>query len=39
MVRWSKRLFVAIGRNSANPVEYLRLPHRRAITMGWEVPL
>jgi K+ transporter len=37
--RWRKRLFVAIWRNSANPVEYLRLPDRRAITMGWEVPL
>ena len=39
MDRWRKRLFVAIWRNSANPVEYLRLPDRRAITMGWEVPL
>ena len=37
--RWRKRLFVAIWRNSANPVEYLRLPDQRAITMGWEVPL
>jgi KUP system potassium uptake protein len=39
MDRWRKRLFVAIWRNSANPVEYLRLPDRRAITIGWEVPL
>ena len=39
MDRWRKRLFVAIWRNSANSVEYLRLPDRRAITMGWEVPL
>jgi KUP system potassium uptake protein len=39
MDRWRKRLLVAIWRNSANPVEYLRLPDRRAITMGWEVPL
>jgi K+ transporter len=39
MDRWRKRLFVAIWRNSANPVEYLRLPDRRAITMGWEAPL
>jgi KUP system potassium uptake protein len=37
--RWRKRLFVAIWRNFANPVEYLGLPERRAITMGWEVPL
>jgi K+ transporter len=39
MDRLRKRLFVAIWRNSANAVEYLRLPDRRAITMGWEVPL
>lgn len=37
--RWRKRLFVAIWRNSANPVEYFRLPDRRAITMGWDIPL
>jgi K+ transporter len=39
MDRWRQRLFIAIWRNSANPVEYLRLPDWRAITMGWEVPL
>ena len=27
------------GATPPNPVEYLRLPDRRAITMGWEVPL
>lgn len=37
--RWRKRLFVAIWRNSANPVEYFRFPDRRAITMGWDIPL
>ena len=39
MDRSRKRLSVAIWRDSANPVEYLRLPDRRAITMGWRVPL
>ena len=36
--RWHKRLFVAVARNAASPVD-LRLPHKRPITMGWQVPL
>lgn len=36
---WRRRLFFAIWRQSANPVEYLRLLDRRAITVGWEVAL
>jgi KUP system potassium uptake protein len=39
MDRRRKRLFVAIWRNFANPVECFRLPDRRALTMGWEVRL
>ncbi len=36
--RWHKRLFVAVARNAASPVDF-RLPHERPITMGWQVPL
>ena len=36
--RWRKRLFVAVARNAASPVDF-RLRHERPITMGWQVPL
>jgi KUP system potassium uptake protein len=36
--RWRKRLFVAVARHAASPVDF-RLPHGRPITMGWQVPL
>lgn len=39
MNRWRKRLFVAISRNAASPVEYFQLPDQRTITMGWQIPL
>jgi KUP system potassium uptake protein len=39
MRRWRKKLFVAMSRNAASPVEYFGLPHRRTITMGSEIPL
>ena len=38
MHRWRKRLFVAVARHAASPVDF-RLPHGRPITMGWQVPL
>lgn len=38
MHRWRKRLFVAVARNAARPVDF-RLPHERPITMGWQVRL
>ena len=38
MHRCRKRLFVAVARNAASPVDF-RLPHERPITMGWQVPL
>ncbi len=38
MHRCRKRLFVAVARNAASPVDF-RLPHKRPITMGWQVPL
>jgi KUP system potassium uptake protein len=34
MARWRKRLFVAMARNAASPVEYFRLPADRTITLG-----
>jgi KUP system potassium uptake protein len=34
---WRKRLFLAIARNSADPVEYFRLPIDRAVVMGSHV--
>ena len=39
MARWRKRLFVAIARNAATPVEYFGLPDERTITMGSRIPL
>jgi K+ transporter len=38
MHRGRKRLFVAVARNAAGPVDF-RLPHERPITMGWQVRL
>lgn len=34
MRQWRKRLFIAISRNAASPVEYFGLPEDRTITMG-----
>jgi KUP system potassium uptake protein len=34
MRRWRKRLFVAMARNEADPIEYFRLPDDRTVTMG-----
>jgi KUP system potassium uptake protein len=34
MARWRKKLFVAIAKNAASPVEYFRLPFDRTVTMG-----
>jgi KUP system potassium uptake protein len=36
---WRKRLFVAISRNAASPVEYFNLPGDRVVTMGSHVDL
>jgi KUP system potassium uptake protein len=36
---WRKRLFVAISRNSASPVDYFNLPGDRVVTMGSHVDL
>jgi KUP system potassium uptake protein len=39
MAKWRKRLFVAIARNSASPVEYFRLPDDQTVTMGSHIDL
>src|SRR3954447_14170547 len=39
LARWRKRLFVAISRNAASPVEYFGLPDDRVVTMGSHIEL
>jgi KUP system potassium uptake protein len=39
MAMWRKKLFVAISRNAASPVDYFRLPEDRVISMGSSVDL
>jgi KUP system potassium uptake protein len=39
LARWRKKLFIAISRNSASPVEYFRLPDDRVVTMGSHIEL
>jgi KUP system potassium uptake protein len=39
MARWRKRLFIAIARNTSNPVAYFGLPDDRTVVMGSHVEL
>jgi KUP system potassium uptake protein len=39
LARWRKKLFVAISRNAASPVEYFHLPADRVVTMGSHIEL
>ena len=39
MPRWRKRLFVAIARNAASPVEYFALPDDRTVTVSSDIEL
>lgn len=39
MARWRKRLFVAMSRNAASPVDYFRLPGERTVTLGSAIEL
>jgi KUP system potassium uptake protein len=39
LARWRKRLFVAMARNAASPVDYFRLPGERTITVGARIEL
>ena len=37
MRRWRKKLFVAMARNAASPIEHFGLPGERTVTMGSRV--
>jgi KUP system potassium uptake protein len=39
LAHWRKKLFVAISRNSASPVEFFGLPDNRVVTMGSHIDL
>jgi KUP system potassium uptake protein len=39
MRRWRKKLFMAVSRLSATPVDYFGLPIDRTITMGQHIDL
>jgi KUP system potassium uptake protein len=39
MARWRKKLFLALSRTSASPVEYFGLPEKRIVTMGAYIEL
>ncbi len=39
MARWRKKLFLAISRNAANPVEVFHLPDDRTVVMGSHIEL
>jgi KUP system potassium uptake protein len=39
MSAWRKRLFVAMARNAASPVEYFHLPPERTVTLGSTIEL
>jgi KUP system potassium uptake protein len=39
MPRWRKRLFVAIARNAASPVDYFGLPEERTVVVSSQVEL
>jgi KUP system potassium uptake protein len=39
MAPWRKRLFVALSRNSADPVEYFSLPGDRTVVIGAHIDL
>ena len=39
MRAWRKRLFIAISRNAANPVEVFHLPDDRTVVMGSHIEL
>jgi KUP system potassium uptake protein len=39
LMRWRKRLFIALSHNAATPAAYFRLPHDKTIVMGARVEL
>jgi KUP system potassium uptake protein len=39
MARWRKKLFVAMAKNAADPVEYFGLPSERTVVMGAHIEM
>jgi KUP system potassium uptake protein len=39
LARWRMKLFLALARNAANPVEYFELPDERTVVMGTHIEL
>jgi KUP system potassium uptake protein len=39
LARWRKRLYAAMARNAADPVQYFSLPVEQTVSMGGQVPL
>ena len=39
MWRWRKKLFVAMARNAASPIDAFGLPGEKTIIVGAQVPL
>lgn len=39
MARWRKKLFLALSRTSASPVDIFGLPEQRIVTMGSYIEL
>ena len=37
MARWRKKLFLAMARNAASPIEHFGLPVDRTVMMGSQV--
>jgi KUP system potassium uptake protein len=38
MRAWRKRLFIALARNAASPIEYFGLPSDRTVVLGGHIP-
>jgi KUP system potassium uptake protein len=39
LARWRKRLFVAMARNAASPIEQFNLPTDRTVVVGSQVAI
>jgi hypothetical protein len=39
MSRWREKVFVALARNAASPLEYFGLPDERTIAVGSRIPV
>jgi KUP system potassium uptake protein len=36
---WRKKLFIAMARNAASPIDHFRLPSERTVMMGSQIAL